>query len=680
MAEWPLMELEEIVGDTLENIAKHDVIYQTQKKQIKSKFHNKRHKGAKVTTTPSPTKADVPTKKKKKLLFNLKPVRHLCSVQIYSQCYYPTRVRPYVIKALQATAGRMSWGAKLNLSNRITAERLEAEMDSIKGEILAALEELQEELSEGLAKRSPADYLEAIDQAPALLEHFLQEVAEQMGWWFSVIAGGPLPTDNGNIHTQSFHIGKTAQGRDFLDEYTAFSVDPDDPNGQHRTFEESISAPYGHFLKSLFSSEVHAQRALNQAQLDFLDDMATMDQPLASPAAESPSLIPASIVRAIPSPPAAVIASPTAPVIASPIAPVFSSPIAAPFSLFLGSTNTAQSPAALGLSLSTSPTALSPSQGIPLVPHPMDPFPADMVDPALAPYNGLAADLDFFLVGLQQSLPEEGNLPPLPLLPPVYDNNNAQQGSLEDCHLPPLPPLPPMYDNTHTLQGPPEVSHPPPLPPLPPVHDNSDMTSVRGVKRMLERAEDDENNDATNPEVRASKRARKPRIHREVVATGWLPPAVGYLSDITLGVEWQDLLVSWQDLEGRLQVQGCSPEKGHMGALSSRPSVLSHWLVNRRYNVYPHPPANFSNELCRWWNAMQPKWCQNETGALPLPVYDRSLDRTLRKGGPNGIVTVLVGLMWWGQGTLEANERTLWTVMVMDIRMCIQAMVVSLST
>ncbi|KAK0500835.1 hypothetical protein EDD18DRAFT_1348261 [Armillaria luteobubalina] len=130
-------------------------------------------------------------------------------------------------------------------------------------QILATLEELQEELLEGLAKQSLADYLEAIDQAPALLECFLQEVAEQTGWWFSVIAGGPLPTDNGNIHTRSFHIGKTAQGQDFLDEYMAFSVDPNNPNGQRRTFEESISAPYGHFLKSLFSSEVHAQQALN---------------------------------------------------------------------------------------------------------------------------------------------------------------------------------------------------------------------------------------------------------------------------------------------------------------------------------------------------------------------------------------------------------------------------------
>ncbi|KAK0470906.1 hypothetical protein IW261DRAFT_1572596 [Armillaria novae-zelandiae] len=633
---WPILALQEvIVGDTPEAIAKRaaqDEIYQTRKNQIKSKFHNNHHKPVNMAATNSTGNAAVPTKKKKKLLFNLKPVRRIRSVQIYSHRYYKTHVLPYVNKAL-TTAGKLKQGAMLNLSNQITAERLEAETNSIKGEILAALEEL----SEAEGKRSPVDYLEAIDQAPALLQRFLQEVAEQTGWWFSVIAGGPLPTDNGNIHTQSFHIG--------------FSVDPDDPNGQCRTFEESISVPYGRFLKSLFPSEVHAQRTLNQDQLDLLNDTAYFDMPLASPSPASSSLIPPSII----------------PAIHSPITPAVASP------------------------------------------PPIDPFPSNLLDPAMTPFNSLTADLDFFLVGLQQGPPKNSHLSPhLSPLPPVYDDSNSQQGPPEDLQLPPLLPLPPMYDNSDTQEdfpplpplppvhdnsdmqqgSPPLPPLPPvydnsdtqedfpPLPPLPPVHDNSDMQQgslplpplppvhddgntmpVRGAKRAPEHAEEGDNNEV-NPEVRASKRARKPRARREVIATGWLTPA---------------------DLEGLLQVQGCSPGKGRMGALSSRPSALSHWLLNRRYNIYPHLPANFSNELCKWWNVMQPGWRQNKTGTLPLPVYDRSLDSMLWKGGPNGIVTVLVGLMWWGQGTLEADDRVLWTAMVMDIRMCIQAMVTSLS-
>ncbi|KAK0213552.1 hypothetical protein IW262DRAFT_1301036 [Armillaria fumosa] len=346
------------------------------------------------------------------------------------------------------------------------AERLEEETDSIKGEILTALEELQEEIAEAESKRSLADYLEAIDQAPALLQRFLQEVAEQTGWWFSVIAGGPLPTDNGNIHTRSFHIGKTTQGRDFLDEYAAFSVDPNDPNGQRRTFEESISAPYGRFLKSLFSSEVHAQWALNQAQLDFLNKTATMDTPMASPSPTSPSPI------------APVSVSPTVPQVTSSIAPV------------------------------TSPTALPPpSQGVPWVPPPMDPFGSNSLNPALTPFNGLADDLNFFLVGLQQGPPEDPHVPPLPPLPPMYDDSNILAGAPEDSPFPPLPPWPPMDDNSNAQQGAPEDSHLPPLPPLPPllpVHDDSNTMAVRGAKQAPEQAEEDDNDEGI-PEVRASK-------------------------------------------------------------------------------------------------------------------------------------------------------------------------------
>ncbi|KAK0228036.1 hypothetical protein IW262DRAFT_1455232 [Armillaria fumosa] len=489
LAEWPLPELQEvIVGDTPEAIAKRaaqNEIYQMRKNQIRSKFHNDHHKGAKMTATKSASRnKDVPTKKKKKLLFNLKPVHRIRSVQIYSHRYYKTRVRPYVIKAL-ATASKLGWGAKLNLSNQITAER-------------------------------------AIDQAPVLLQRFLQEVAEQTGWWFSVIAGGPLPTDNGNIHTRSFHIGKTAQGRDFLDEYAAFSVDPDDPNGQCRTFEESISAPYGRFLKSLFSSEVHAQQALNQAQLDFLNETATMDTPMASPSPTSPSPI------------APVSVSPTVPQVTSSIAPV------------------------------TSPTALPPpSQGVPWVPPPMDPFGSNSLNLALMLFNGLADDLDFFLVGLQQGPPEDPHVPPLPPLPPMYDDSNILAGVPEDSPFPPLPPWPPVDDDSNAQQGAPKDSHLlplPPLPPLPPVHDDSNTMAVRGAKWAPEQAEEDDNDEGI-PEVRASKHARKPHTRCEVIAMGWLPPAVGYLSDVTLGLQWQNLLVSWQDLKERLQVQGCSPGK-----------------------------------------------------------------------------------------------------------------------
>ncbi|KAK0493684.1 hypothetical protein EDD18DRAFT_1053314, partial [Armillaria luteobubalina] len=80
----------------------------------------------------------------------------------------------------------------------------------------------------------------------------------------------------------------------------------------------------------------------------------------------------------------------------------------------------------------------------------------------------------------------------------------------------------------------------------------------------------------------------------------------------------------------------------------SRPSSLTTWLQNRRYNVYPQLPASFSAEFLAWWNALQPDWRRSETNALPVANYSRSLRKALWKGGQNGLLTVLIGLMWWG--------------------------------
>ncbi|KAK0492141.1 hypothetical protein EDD18DRAFT_1109231 [Armillaria luteobubalina] len=69
---------------------------------------------------------------------------------------------------------------------------------------------------------------------------------------------------------------------------------------------------------------------------------------------------------------------------------------------------------------------------------------------------------------------------------------------------------------------------------------------------------------------------------------------------------------------------------------------------------------------------MQPVWHQNEAGILPLLVYNWLLQKNPWKGGQNGIVSILIGLMWWGQGTLKVEDRALWMEMVVDVNKCIQ--------
>ncbi|KAK0461498.1 hypothetical protein IW261DRAFT_1576962 [Armillaria novae-zelandiae] len=63
---------------------------------------------------------------------------------------------------------------------------------------------------------------------------------------------------------------------------------------------------------------------------------------------------------------------------------------------------------------------------------------------------------------------------------------------------------------------------------------------------------------------RMSKRAQKPPASHALIAVGWLPSAVQYLTDRNLGSEWLDLLAAWQVLEGLISESGVT-DKGSTG-------------------------------------------------------------------------------------------------------------------
>lgn len=72
---------------------------------------------------------------------------------------------------------------------------------------------------------------------------------------------------------------------------------------------------------------------------------------------------------------------------------------------------------------------------------------------------------------------------------------------------------------------------------------------------------------------------------------------------------------------------------------------------------------HFGNAMVEWWNALQPNWRQSDEG-LPIPQYTGTFT-SLRKGGQNGIITVLFGLFWWGCN-LDGNTSQ-WHKIVADV-------------
>lgn len=83
--------------------------------------------------------------------------------------------------------------------------------------------------------------------------------------------------------------------------------------------------------------------------------------------------------------------------------------------------------------------------------------------------------------------------------------------------------------------------------------------------------------------------------------------------------------------------------------------------------------SSFSLQWLSWWNSLQPTWRRNTTaGALPKKAYTGDL-RSLRKGGPNGFVTALLGLQAWG----AADHDSLWLETVRDVRECLTSFLVA---
>ena len=74
---------------------------------------------------------------------------------------------------------------------------------------------------------------------------------------------------------------------------------------------------------------------------------------------------------------------------------------------------------------------------------------------------------------------------------------------------------------------------------------------------------------------------------------------------------------------------------------------------------------------------MQPTFRQGE-GNIPKAIYDvehGAVWDPLRKSGPNGLVSIMTLLVWWGQAILDRTQyqkdsSTEWREIVRDVKAC----------
>ncbi|KAI0039990.1 hypothetical protein FA95DRAFT_1478205, partial [Auriscalpium vulgare] len=81
-----------------------------------------------------------------------------------------------------------------------------------------------------------------------------------------------------------------------------------------------------------------------------------------------------------------------------------------------------------------------------------------------------------------------------------------------------------------------------------------------------------------------------------------------------------------------------------------RPKEVGEWFKDKRQ--LDRPPiitnvAKFAKSWRVWWRAMQPAWRRGDNWPFQRRVVDEEQWVDLRKGGRNGLVMVLITIIWW---------------------------------
>ncbi|KII87220.1 hypothetical protein PLICRDRAFT_30642 [Plicaturopsis crispa FD-325 SS-3] len=156
----------------------------------------------------------------------------------------------------------------------------------------------------------------------------------------------------------------------------------------------------------------------------------------------------------------------------------------------------------------------------------------------------------------------------------------------------------------------------------------------------------------------------------------WFSLALSHIRDDTLGADWSKAVGLWEVMESALNYG----DNKHKSALrpKDRPALLSAWVTKRRnYGKIPAVDDRSAYGMaCRkWWHTIQPVWRQGED-RLPPAIYVTDSEEgwsTLRVGGQNGFVLVMIAFAWLGR--LGCDD--VWLALTKDLCCCLERMAYS---
>ncbi|KAI0323656.1 hypothetical protein GY45DRAFT_1226980, partial [Cubamyces sp. BRFM 1775] len=147
---------------------------------------------------------------------------------------------------------------------------------------------------------------------------------------------------------------------------------------------------------------------------------------------------------------------------------------------------------------------------------------------------------------------------------------------------------------------------------------------------------------------------------------GWVREAYNYMEakkfgdDFTCAIEW------WTVIERQ---HGWKTSTKGLGT-EHRPPEVSHWLRVLRRNLHCSPPiaseSAYSAAWWCWWSGLQPSWRMPNGGGRPVACGDGAWG-DLRSPGKNGLLMVLLSLVWWRDTATDATMQD-WSAAAADVR------------
>ncbi|KAF4590567.1 hypothetical protein EYR38_009869 [Pleurotus pulmonarius] len=171
--------------------------------------------------------------------------------EVYCWLFYKDRVRHHVkaeVERLTILNGKKpTRGMKLRLVRNYAIALLELEHPEIKDKVEAEYERHKEEVEE-IQKEATSTPQAAIETIGAHFNAFSKIMGDLTGWKFTLLAGGPDPTNGGRIRTAAVHYGENHAGLSFGEAM------PD--------ARRAAGAAFGSFLHSVYTPAECAARSI----------------------------------------------------------------------------------------------------------------------------------------------------------------------------------------------------------------------------------------------------------------------------------------------------------------------------------------------------------------------------------------------------------------------------------